>query len=120
MKRPYDLWDLVLALLAAIGVATVIVLFVGCSTYRIMSSYNLRSMVVEAHYYHARYIDVCHGVRAAVDVPCAQWEADQSALDQAEGEATDSRKIGGNQTLQMKMLKKKLDVVVKGYAQWAF
>jgi hypothetical protein len=117
MKPRYDWLDLILAVLAAIGVATVIVLLVGCGLVRMEGTYAIKSMVNEATFYRLRYMENCvSSHRAGAD--CAEWFLAQTKLDEAASEANDALHVGGSEKLQMAALRSQLDIVRKGFAKW--
>jgi hypothetical protein len=103
--------------LKALITALTVLLF-GCGFVRMAGTYSIKSMVNDATFYRARYMDNCVTQRTA-GAPCAEWQIEQSKLDQAAGEATDALKVGGGEKLQLAALKNQLNVVKEKFSAWA-
>jgi len=102
----------------AVNCGMIALLLTGCGYVRMAGTYSIKSMVNEAVFYRARYIDNCVTTRTP-NCPCADWAAAQRKLDSAADEANSALKVGGSEHLQLDNLRVQLNIVEERFSQWA-
>ena len=116
--------DLFISSLVWALIITGAVLVTKCGVVWTVQTHAIESMVNDATFYRARYMDNCTSptgmlTTATIGLDCADWYIEQTRLDKAQAEAVAAMRVGGGEKLQMAALKKQLNIVKGKFSKWA-